>query len=68
MPEQSDKQLLAHLNSPSHVYQIHAQRELLRRGPTEGGSALANQAADSKLPLHGRVATIYTLSQIAELR
>ena len=68
MPEQSDEQLLAHLNSPSHVYQIHAQRELLRRGPTEARvSALANQAADSKLPLHGRVATIYTLSQIAEL-
>ena len=32
MTEESDAQLVEHLFAPSHVYQIHAQREMLRRG------------------------------------
>ena len=35
MTEQTDEQLLQHLSAPSHVYQIHAQREILRRGLTD---------------------------------
>ncbi|MEL0095255.1 MAG: discoidin domain-containing protein [Planctomycetaceae bacterium] len=67
MPEQTDERLLQHLNAPSHVYQIHAQREILRRGPTPGRiSSLARAAANKNNPLHGRVAAIYTLKQLAD--
>lgn len=67
MPEQTDERLLQHLNAPSHVYQIHAQREILRRGPTPGRiSSLARAAANKDNPLHGRVAAIYTLKQLAD--
>ena len=67
MQEQTDGQLLQHLNAPSHVYQIHAQREILRRGQTpERISSLARAAANKDNPLHGRVAAIYTLKQLAD--
>jgi len=67
MQEQTDGQLLQHLNAPSHVYQIHAQREILRRSQTpERISSLARAAANKDNPLHGRVAAIYTLKQLAD--
>ena len=66
MPEQTDAQLLRHLNALSHVYQIHAQREILRRGLSKERVAALKAAADNnKNPLHGRVAAIYTLKQLA---
>ena len=65
MPEQSDDQLIHHLSSPSHVYQIHAQREILRRGTTDRTvSALSDLATSNQQSLHGRVAAIYTLKQL----
>ncbi len=67
MSEQTDEQLLQHLNSPSHIYQLHAQREFLRRGKTaQRIDALTAAAANDQHPLHGRVAAIYTLKQLAD--
>ncbi|MEC9095820.1 MAG: HEAT repeat domain-containing protein, partial [Planctomycetota bacterium] len=66
MPEQTDAELLRHLSAPSHVYQIHAQREILRRGSSkERLASLADAAANDKNPIYGRVAAIYTLKQLA---
>lgn len=56
-------------SSPSAVYRLHSQRELLRRAEgspqttVEGLSALAAHAADAQQPLAGRVAAIYSLKQ-----
>jgi len=66
MSEQADTDLIGHLNSPSHVYQIHAQREILRRGHTHARYAqLVTAAKNTDAPRYGRVAAIYTLKQLA---
>ncbi|MBA62907.1 MAG: heme-binding domain-containing protein [Planctomycetaceae bacterium] len=66
MSEQTDSQLLSHLNASSHIYQIHAQREILRRGRSEQWlTTLTAAAANQESPLYGRVAAIYTLKQLA---
>ncbi|MBT4693714.1 MAG: c-type cytochrome, partial [Planctomycetaceae bacterium] len=66
MTSETDDQLVKYLFAASHVYQIHAQREILRRGLTEQRYAdllIASKGQDS--PIHGRVAAIYTLKQLA---
>jgi putative heme-binding domain-containing protein len=66
MTEQTDGQLLKHLFAASHVYQIHAQREILRRGLTEQRYAdLLSAIKEQGSVTDGRVAAIYTLKQLA---
>ncbi|MCO6455789.1 MAG: discoidin domain-containing protein [Pirellulaceae bacterium] len=63
----ADQQLVAWHASPSAVYRLHSQRELLRRGRDPARSRLlAGVAADGSAPLHGRVAAIFTLAQLDE--
>ena len=61
----ADDQLLKHLASPSAVWRLHVQREILRRGPnavfTEGLEKLA--LTHDSLPV--RVAAIFTLNQLS---
>jgi putative heme-binding domain-containing protein len=65
LKESGDADLLSYLSSPSAVYRLHAQLELLRRGKDKARTAaLGAIAADAKAPLHGRIAAIYTLSQL----
>lgn len=61
----SDAELVAYLSSPSAVYRLHGQREILRRGrsPQRSRSLLA-VARDDNAPLYGRVAAIFTLKQL----
>ncbi|MBB73153.1 MAG: heme-binding domain-containing protein [Planctomycetaceae bacterium] len=69
METASDTQLVAYFGEPSAAYRLHAQRELLRRGSTEDRwTKVAQAAGDPKLPLYGRVAAIYTLSQFGDGR
>ena len=66
MAEETDAQLVKHLVAPSHVYQIHAQREILRRGMSdERYQDLLTAIKDQDSAVHGRVAAIYTLKQLA---
>jgi putative heme-binding domain-containing protein len=66
MTEETDGQLVKHLFAPSHVYQIHAQREILRRGLTdERYQDLLTAIKDQDSAADGRVAAIYTLKQLA---
>ena len=65
----SDSQLVAYFGEPSAAYRLHSQRELLRRGAGEQRAAqVAQAAADLDVPLYGRVAAIYTLSQFADVQ
>ena len=61
----SEASLLGYLSSPSAVHRLHSQRELVRRGKgTARIAGLSGLAANSKAPLYGRIAAIYTLKQI----
>ncbi len=76
----SNEQLVKYLESPSAVYRLHAQREILRRanrliaGPNgprvnESGKReirllLNDVARGARVPLYGRVAAIFTLKQL----
>ena len=61
----SEAALLKYLSSPSAVYRLHSQLELLRRGKGEARIAgLGGLAADGKAPVYGRIAAIYTLKQM----
>jgi len=61
----SDAQLLKYLASPSAVWRLHIQREILRRGPNDlfrkGLDKLARSGGNS---LAVRVAAIFTLQQL----
>jgi putative membrane-bound dehydrogenase-like protein len=66
MTEETDGELIKHLLAPSHVYQIHAQREIIRRGLTDQRCTdLLTAIKERDNPVHGRVAAIYTLKQLA---
>jgi putative heme-binding domain-containing protein len=61
----SDEELIGYLASPSAVYRLHSQRELLRRGVNGSRPVqLTALASDAKAPLYGRVAAIFTLKQL----
>ncbi len=61
----SNAELVEMLSSPSAVYQLHSQREILRGGPNaEVSDMLAKVAKSDDAPLHGRVAAIFTLKQL----
>jgi putative heme-binding domain-containing protein len=58
-------QLLRRLGEPNAVARLHAQGEILRRGPKpETSQALVNLASDAKASLEGRVAALFTLAQL----
>jgi putative membrane-bound dehydrogenase-like protein len=58
-------QLLRHMSGPNAVARLHTQAEILRRGrKAETSAALTALAADAKTPLEGRVAALFTLSQL----
>ena len=61
----SVNQLAGLLKSESAVARLHAQQELLRRSPKKAAKVAWKVAADQKLPLHIRVAGIYTYAQAA---
>ncbi len=61
----SDEQLVGYLASPSAVYRLHSQLQILRRGRHAARTKLlASLSADDKIPLYGRVAAIFTLKQL----
>ena len=60
-----DAALFNLLIGPSQQQNLHAQFELLRRGPSAARTAKLNSlAVDETVPLAGRVAAIFTLKQI----
>ena len=60
-----DMTLFELLIGPSQQQNLHAQFELLRRGPSAARTAKLNALATSKaVPLVGRVAAIFTLKQL----
>ena len=61
---QTDQQLVNHLASPSAVYRLHSQLELLRRGPGQGRiERVTRLAADKTAKVHSRAAAVFTLGQ-----
>jgi putative membrane-bound dehydrogenase-like protein len=65
LAKSTDEQLIGYLNSPSAVYRLHSQREILRRGVSVRRTRLLVDAvASAENPLFGRVAAIYTLKQL----
>ncbi len=61
----TDARLLEHLASESHVLRLHAQREILRRGPNASLlTGLGALAHDKARPLAVRVAALFTIAQI----
>jgi putative heme-binding domain-containing protein len=61
----SDKQLASLLKSESAVARLHAQQELLSRSGKKAAKTAWAIAGDQKLPLHIRVAGIFTYAQAA---
>jgi len=60
----TDQQLVGYLASPSAVYRLHSQRELLRRGPDDGRiDRVSALAADGKAAGFARAAAVFTLGQ-----
>ncbi|MBM79632.1 MAG: heme-binding domain-containing protein [Planctomycetaceae bacterium] len=61
----TDAELIQYLASPSAVYRLHSQRELLRRGQdADRWTGLTDLYGDAKVPMHGRVAALFTLKQM----
>ncbi len=60
----SDDDLLKYMASPSHVYHVHTQREILRRGEKPVFTAGLEKLAVTNADLAVRVAAIYTLKQL----
>ena len=56
----TNAELLVYLTSPSAVCRLNAQREMLRRGTSEG---LVRVLRDDSIPLYARVAALFTLAQ-----
>ncbi len=64
LADESDAQLVDHLASPSAVYRLHSQMELLRRGAGRMRIDLVTRlAADTKATSHARAAAVFTLGQ-----
>jgi putative heme-binding domain-containing protein len=59
------EELVRYLKSESSVARLHAQQELLSRPGNAAAQAGWNIASDKTLPLHIRVAGIYTYAQAA---
>ena len=60
----SDAELVAALESPSHIRTLAAQRTLLRRDENENTSkALVGLAANTDKPIEARVAALFAVSQ-----
>jgi len=60
----SDVDLIKYLASPSHVWRLHSQREILRRGDKPGVGEALYELAKSNESLPARVAAIFTLRQL----
>ena len=61
----NDAALISYLKHPSAVYRMHSQWELLRRGvAAERVQGIMKMIADETVPLYGRVAALYTLTQM----
>ena len=61
----SDADLLRHIVSDSAVCRINTQREILKRSDSGHIDGLARLAADKSIHLHGRIAALFTLKQLA---
>lgn len=61
----SVKKLAALLKSNSAVARLHAQQELLSRSSKDATKTSWKIAADKKLPLHIRIAGLFTYTQVA---
>lgn len=59
----SVKELKTQLSSESGAARLHAQQELLQRSPKKAADAGWELASDKSLPLHIRVAGIFTYAQ-----
>ncbi len=60
----SDEDLLKYMGAPSHVYHVHTQREILRRGEKPVFTAGLEKLTATDADLAVRVAAIYTLKQL----
>ena len=63
-----DQELIEKLASASAVARVDAQQEMLRRGPDAFLRSLNSLALDKSALLEGRVAAIYTLSQLGGVK
>ena len=64
LEQESDRQLVTHLASPSAVYRLHSQLELLRRGAGTGRvEQVARLAADKTATDYARATATFTLGQ-----
>ena len=61
----SDADLLRHIVSDSAVCRINTQREILKRSAGGHIDGLARLAADKSIHLHGRIAALFALKQLA---
>ena len=61
----TDADLLRHIVSDSAVCRINTQRKILKRGAAGHIDGLARLAADRSVHLHGRIAALFTLKQLA---
>jgi putative membrane-bound dehydrogenase-like protein len=62
--EATEAQLMGWLASPSAVYRLHSQRELLRRTPDVARlERIVELARDDSAPLYGRAAAVFTMNQ-----
>ncbi|MFP6618715.1 MAG: discoidin domain-containing protein, partial [Pirellulaceae bacterium] len=60
-----DAALIGYLKHPSAVYRLHSQWELVRRGASaERIEGIMKVVEDQAAPLYGRVAALYTVTQI----
>jgi putative membrane-bound dehydrogenase-like protein len=58
-------QVVRLLAAPNPSLRLQAQREILRRGPSDDATRLVTEiATDASGPLYGRVAAIFTLKQL----
>jgi putative membrane-bound dehydrogenase-like protein len=64
LAKSTDEQLVGYFSSPSAVYRLHSQRELLRRGSSPSRTRMLVDYAGSDGPLFGRVAAIFTIKQL----
>jgi putative heme-binding domain-containing protein len=64
LKKSTDEALVQDLASPSAVWRLAIQREILRRGDKPGFASGLSKLALSDAPLAGRVAAIFTLLQL----
>lgn len=64
----TEDQLLTYLASESHTARVDAQQEILRRNATGLLSKIYALAQNTKLTLEARVAAVYTIAQLGEVK